>query len=487
MSNRSKTIILIVAVIQVVLIIGLLALPTVVRAIPGRYRIWLQENHPTLGQISEGVIRQVAPMATALPAPSQTGEQVDLAGLINQSPNVGDNTAAGIAVNAADGLSSGRPSSSEAITPTADVALPTTAAIEATPTLAAEATATIQPTATLEPTPTLTPTPEPLPERVVLEGMGVVRQSFNNCGPANLTQVLNWYGSDITQEDVASYLKPNPEDRNVSPWQIADYVNDVIPGSGFRAITRAGGSLEMIKQFLAAGYPVVIEKGYQLPDTGWWGHYLTVFGYDDNLQEIYSQDTYLGPWDGSGRTDSYEDVEHYWQHFNNTFYVVYRPEQEAEVEAILGPELFDNFTMWQKVAAQAEEQTKANPEDAFAWFNLGTALTRMAAETGDAQYYQGGAQAYDRAREIGLPPRMLWYQFEPYLAYMRTGRYQDMLDLSDAVAADQGGRNVEETFLYRGHALSYLGDVSGAIAAYQQALAVNENFYPAEIALGSLQ
>lgn len=243
----------------------------------------------------------------------------------------------------------------------------------------------------------------------------------------------------------------------------------------------------MLKRFLAAGYPVVIEKGYQLPDTGWWGHYLTVFGYDDNLQEIYSQDTYLGPWDGSGRTDSYEDVEHYWQHFNNTFYVVYRPEQEADVEAILGPELFDNFTMWQKVAAQAEEQTKTNPEDAFAWFNLGTALTRMAAETGDAQYYQGGAQAYDRAREIGLPPRMLWYQFEPYLAYMRTGRYQDMLDLSDAVAADQGGRNVEETFLYRGHALSYLGDVSGAIAAYQQALAVNENFYPAEIALGSLQ
>lgn len=484
MTNRSKTIILAVAIIQVFLIIGLLALPSVVRAIPGRYRIWLQENQPLLGEISEGIIAQVAPVATALPAPSQTGEQVDLAGLINQPST--ENT--GVAVNAADGLSSGRPAVTDAAVPTVEVTLPSTdAAVEATPTLAVEATATIQPTATLEPTPTLTPTPEPLPERVVLEGMGVVRQSFNNCGPANLTQVLNWYGSDITQEDVASYLKPNAEDRNVSPWQIADYVNDIIPGSGFRAITRAGGTLEMIKQFLAAGYPVVIEKGYELPDSGWWGHYLTVFGYDDNLQEIYSQDTYLGPWDGSGRVDSYEDVEHYWQHFNNTFYVVYRPEQEAEVQAILGEEIFDDFTMWQKVAAIADEQTKSDPEDEFAWFNLGTALTRMGAVTGDAQYYQGGAQAYDRAREIGLPPRMLWYQFEPYLAYMRSDRYQDMVDLADATLETQGGRNVEETYLYKGHALSYLGDVSGAITAYQEALAVNENFYPAEIALGSLQ
>jgi hypothetical protein len=489
MTNRTKSVILAVALLQVILIVGLLALPSAVQAIPGRYRIWLQENQPVLSDITEGVIEQVAPVATALPAPAQAGEQVDLAGLINQPASGG---AVDPAVTAAEGLSSGRPAASTieitATASTVEGALPTPAT---TPTLAAtpaaEATATLQPTATLEPTPTTTPTPEPLPERVILEGMGVIAQSFNNCGPANLTQVLNWYGSDITQEDVASYLKPNPEDRNVSPWQIADYVNEIIPGSGLLAITRAGGTLEMVKRFLAAGYPVVIEKGYELPDSGWWGHYLTVFGYDDAKGELYSQDTYLGPWDGSGRVDSYEDVEHYWQHFNNTFYVVYRPDQEAEVQAILGEDMFDDFTMWQSVAAFADEQTKANPDDAFSWFNLGTALTRMGSVTGEAQYYQGGAQAYDRAREIGLPPRMLWYQFEPYLAYLRVDRYQDIIDLANATLETQGGRNVEETFLYQGHALAYLGDVNGAITAYQQALTVNENFYPAQIALDAVQ
>ncbi|MCB9434185.1 MAG: hypothetical protein H6668_19605 [Ardenticatenaceae bacterium] len=52
------------------------------------------------------------------------------------------------------------------------------------------------------------------------------------------------YGSAITREEVASYLKPNPEDRNVSPWQIADYVNETTFGQ-FKAGAYAGGNLEM--------------------------------------------------------------------------------------------------------------------------------------------------------------------------------------------------------------------------------------------------
>ena len=46
------------------------------------------------------------------------------------------------------------------------------------------------------------------------------------------------------------------------------------------------------------------------------------------------------------------------------------------------------------------------------------------------KYYQAAAQAYDQAREIGLPPRMLWYQHRPYIAYDKVGRYQDVLDLA---------------------------------------------------------
>ncbi len=464
MRKRTKSIILLIAVGQLLIILGLLALPSVVQAIPGRYRVWLQENQPALSNITEGVIDQVAPVATSLPAAQQgVGTQVDLAALVAQPVS----TASGVAGN------------DDVITPL--TVTPTTASAESTDT-PPEVAASPTPAATNTPAPT--PTPAPLPERVIIDGMGIVKQSFNNCGPANLTQVLNWYGSPITQEDVASYLKPNPEDRNVSPWQISDYVNERMPG--YKAITRSGGDLEMIKRFLAAGFPVVIEKGYELPESGWWGHYLTVYGYDDALEELYSQDTYLGPFDGSGRTDSYVDFLPYWQQFNNTFYVVYEPEQEETVKSLMGEEMFDDFKMWQKVAATAEQETKERPDDVFSWFNLGTALTRLGGLTGEQQYYQGGAQAFDRAREIGLPPRMLWYQFEPYLAYLRTDRYQDIIDLADATLETQGGRNVEETYWYKGHALAYLGDVSAAIAAYRASLGVNQNFYPAQISLDSL-
>ena len=453
MNKRTKNIILLVVIGQILLTAGLLSLPAVVQAIPGRYRVALQERSPFLSDITEGVIEQVAPVATALPAPRQSAaaSPVDISELIAAE---------------ATAVPTAQPSAVPTLTP----------AVETEP----ETAETVTP-----PTPTsfpLTPTPEPLPAHVILSGMGVLKQTFNNCGPANLTQVLNFYGYDITQEAVASYLKPNTEDRNVSPWQIADYVNEQTGGQ-YQAIARSGGTFELIKRFIAAGYPVVIEKGYELPQSGWWGHYLTVFGYDDKLGEMYSQDSFLGPWDGSGRTDKYDDVDKFWQQFNYTFYVVYLPHQEEEVAAILGPDMFDDFKMWQYVATLAESEAQANPDDAIAWFNLGTALSRMGELTGEQQYYAGGAQAFDAARQLGLPPRMLWYQHMPYLAYWKIGRYEDVIELADATLETQGGRNVEETYWYKGHVLLEMGRISEAREAYQAALAINENFYVAQWSL----
>jgi tetratricopeptide (TPR) repeat protein len=165
---------------------------------------------------------------------------------------------------------------------------------------------------------------------------------------------------------------------------------------------------------------------------------------------------------------------------------VYYPSQEAEVQAILGPELAEPMDMWRMVAARAQAEADADPENEFTWFNLGTALTEMGAITGEAQYYQGGAQAYDRAREIGLPPRMLWYQFRPYLAYWKVNRHEEVIALADATLSTQGGRNVEETYWYKGLALESQGFITEAINNYQAALEVNHNAYYAQISLDAL-
>ena len=449
MRRRVKLLVPLILLALILLIGAFTAVPRVVGALPGEYRVRLARI-PLVEPILE---LGTTPLPTALPAPAVVDGQprVIIPALVSPTATA---TSELIATQESEEVSAA-PESVE-------------------PTMTPKAT----------PLPTATATPIPLPSQARIEGLVIVPQVFNNCGPANLTINLNFYGNATTQNEAAADLKPNREDRNVSPWQLSDYVNE---HTALRSTVHSGGDLELIKKFVAAGFPIVIEKGYEpKPSDGWLGHYLTVFGYDDDKQELYGMDTYLGPWDSSGRVDSYESVEYYWQQFNYTFFVVYPPEKEQLVFDLIGPDLLNPATMWQNTAQRAQAATEEDPENAFAWFNLGTSLTRLGEMTGQEEYYQNGAAAFDQARILGIPPRIVWYQFRPYVAYMKVGRTQDMIDLADVTLTTQGGRNVEETYLYRGHALALQGDPQGAIDAYEKAIRLNENFYPAQWALDSI-
>jgi hypothetical protein len=452
MSRRTKIIILFIALAQIIFMAGLLAMPTVVQAIPSRY----------LARLPEPLVDPFLVPLQELPAPS---------GIVSEEPR--------FEIPIVEVAFTPVPSPAPTVIPE-PTAEPVVAAADPA------VTATPEPAPTDTPMPTATPTPEPLPERVRLDGLRVIAQSFNNCGPANLTQVLNFYGNEVTQGDVAAYLKPNPEDRNVSPWQLSDYVNQF---TELRSSAHSGGDLDLVKRLIAAGFPVVVEKGYE-PNTttsvGWMGHYLTVFGYDDSRQEFYSLDTYLGPWDSSGRTDSYDSLNSYWQHFNYTFFVVYEPAEEERVQAILGDTLTDREAMWRHAAAIAQAEIDREPGNAFAWFNLGTNLTELGMMLGEADYYTSAATAYDRSRSIGLPPRMLWYQHRLLMAYYRVGRYEDVISLVDTTLATAGGQNVEELYWYKGHVHLARGERALARAAYQRVLQLNENAYYAQWSLNYL-
>ena len=329
---------------------------------------------------------------------------------------------------------------------------------------------TPEPTATNTPLP---PTTTPLPTAVRLQNIQIIPQKFNNCGPANLTITLDYHGVEVDQLDVGAAIKPNYDDRNVSPWELVDYVNKETP---MQARFFVGGNLDLLKQLIAAGYPVIVEKGlYPNAWEGWMGHYLTVVGYDDASEEFISLDTFLGPWDNSGRRDSYESVDEFWQMFNHTFILVYPPEDEAEVLALLPPELNDPVAMWQATAVSNQALTTAQPDNPYAWFNLGSSLTHLAQLTNDESLYTSAAAAFDQARTIGLPWRMLWYQFEPYQAYLANGRTDDIFTLSDAILSTEGGQNVEETYLYRSYAYAALGDETNAQAALATAVELNPN------------
>ncbi|MCA9969132.1 MAG: hypothetical protein KC425_02900 [Anaerolineales bacterium] len=439
--------------LAVLLLAGLLGwwlAPHAIRALPSQIRFRLPE--PVLALVT-------TPVPTALPAPAGP---VDLAQVGRLLPS-------------ATPLP---PTPTLAPTPT----LPAT--FTPAPTEAAATPVPPTPTATPSPAPTAVPTTPPLPAQVEIAGMSIVPQKFNNCGAANLSLVLDFYDHPVDQLDIAAVVRPTYDDRNASPSELVDFVNFNTP---LRAASYVGGDLPLLQRLLAAGYPVIVEKGLLLEEIeGWMGHYLTLFGYDDAAQTFASLDTFLGPFDSVGRPETYERLLRYWHHFNYRFVVVYPPEAETAVAALLGPTYTDPLAMWRHAADRARETAATSPNDAYAWFNYGSSLTHLAELTGDAALYADAATLFDQARTIGLPWRMLWYQFEPYAAYLGAGRPDEVLILADALLSTEGGRGVEETFLYRGHALLARGDAAGARRAYRAALDIRPHFPEAEHALQAL-
>ena len=326
------------------------------------------------------------------------------------------------------------------------------------------------PSAANIPSPTPLPTSTPLPATAFINGLVIDPQGFNNCGPTNLSIVLAHYGTTADQDAIAEMIRPAYEDKNVSPTELESYVNN---HTSLQAILLWGGDLGLLKQLLAAGFPVMVEEGL-LPSEweGWMGHYLTLYGYDDASQTFSSMDTYLGPWDSSGRPADYKTLAENWLHFNNTLLVVYPSEREGDLFALVGQERLNPLSMWQQATEQAQTAVSANPENAFAWFNVGSGLTHLAELTGEHAYYEGAAAAFDQARTLGLPWRMLWYQFEPYIAYLENGRYEDVVTLANATI-NSGGEFMEESYLYRGHAMHGLGNEGQAQADYARVIEIN--------------
>lgn len=396
-----------------------------------------------------------------------------------------------------------------AVLPTAAVAtvdvavlLPPTPTFVPPPTLTAIPTTTPSrvPNATAMPSATAVPptaTPIPWDSAVRLEGIKHHFQEWNNCGPATLAMGLSYFGLVTRQSETASYLKPDPEDRNVSPHEMVDYVNKF---TAFEAISRANGDLDTVRRLLSRGMPVIIETGIDPPGDfswmAWYGHYLLVVAYDDAAETVWVYDSWLGTTnevptvedeggdviaegssDGLGRELSYSEFDRYWRQFNRRYIVLYEGGDAAVVEAVVGGQM-DDVVMWERGLARALAEVQVEPENAFLWFNVGSSHTRLG-------NYEQAAVAFDKARQVGLPWRMLWYQFAPYEAYYELGRYGEVVDLA-TVTLDRRPY-FEESFYYRGLARVALGEVTAGRADLERAQAFNPNFELAGEALGRLE
>jgi tetratricopeptide (TPR) repeat protein len=317
------------------------------------------------------------------------------------------------------------------------------------------------------------PTATPLPSIIALPAPEWEEQDWNNCGPATLAMYLRYYGWEGDQFDISNKLRTERNDRNINVEELDHYVRN--NAGWLNIIYRVAGDIQLLKNLLANGIPVMIEEGdtidgnYWPDDDHWAGHYLLITGYDDSKQSFTGQDSFRGP----DRQVSYSETDARWQAFNRVYIVVFHPTQEETVKLVLG-EQWDSDHNRQYALEFSQTETEADPENAFAWFNLGTNLVFF-------ERYAEAAQAYDTARGLDLPQRMFRYQFGPFFAYFHANRLEDLQLLIDY--ALRITENSEEAWLWRGWALYRQGDEAGAVAAFRESYRLNPLSVDAQYAL----
>lgn len=339
----------------------------------------------------------------------------------------------------------------------------------------------IQPTSTLLPTISPSPTSSPelsmlseqVPPSARLFGFSFEQQTWNNCGPASITIALSYFGWQEDQEYARQQLRPDREDKNVTPDELVAFVNQ---NTSIRALWRNGGNLELLRELVANEFPVILGTGFMPEAYDWIGHYRTAVAYDGAY--FYFYDSFMGTGtDNQGYAIFANEVDQNWQHFNRRFIVLYTPEREQFILDILGE--YSDASRANEIALEvAQQEARLDPQNAYAWFNLGTSLTHLGR-------YEEASVAFDRSRQTNLPWRMLWYQFEPYRAYYETGRYDDVRALVRA-NLNNGGQYVEETHYWKGMVHEAQGELSEARSAYQQALQLNVNYAQAQEAINRI-
>jgi len=343
--------------------------------------------------------------------------------------------------------------------------------------------------ATMTPVPTeqlktITPTVTfaPIPSSFALAGGTYFSQHnrWNYCGPANLAMLLSYWGWEGTHDDVAKGVRTYNKDKNIMPYELQEYAEDE---TDMGMIVRVGGDLATLKRLIAAGFPVMVEKGPTFRDINynitWMGHYQVLSGYNDRDGYFIAQDSYIE----SDYQQPYATFQDEWRSFNYTYLVAFPSNLRNDVLNLLGSDADETRNFMNALnIAQEEIYELDGVEQFFAMFNYGTNLVKLRDYSGAADAYDQAFQLYDALpNDSTLPYRILWYQTGPFLAYYYTGRYSDVIELAtknsiEMVRDDEPA--LEESYYWRGMSKIAVGNKSGGIEDFNTCLYYHDNFQP---------
>ena len=171
-----------------------------------------------------------------------------------------------------------------------------------------------------------------------------IAQTWNNCGPASLAEVLAYWGIARTQGQIQAVLRVDGPARGMTPYGVPGYARSL----GMRALVGVGGTEALVKALISNGFPVIVSQ--QVSITYRIGHYRPIEAYDDRQGTFVASDPYLG----APYRITYADFARIWASSDRGFMVLYRPARQAALSAVLATVGWDRRWAYQHDLALAQ-------------------------------------------------------------------------------------------------------------------------------------
>ena len=120
--------------------------------------------------------------------------------------------------------------------------------------------------------------------------MRYVAQTWDNCGPASVVMVLSTPWPRVPQEAARLGLRGPDINRGMPAQNVAPWVGELY---GLKALVRTNGSRDIVRRFVANGFPVIVTQRLQDPPSRT-AHHRVVRGYDDRTATFLVNDPIRG-------------------------------------------------------------------------------------------------------------------------------------------------------------------------------------------------
>ncbi|MFC5848265.1 C39 family peptidase [Deinococcus petrolearius] len=166
----------------------------------------------------------------------------------------------------------------------------------------------------------------PAPTGYALQGVPLVRQTYNACGPASIAQVLGYFGLKVALADVSRLTRPTERS-----YMTAQAIVDFAPQVGLEARLYRGGSLATVRAAIRQGLPLIALQSH-IPRAGTViPHWRVVVGYDDASARVLLMDPLLGH-----VAMGYADFARVWADHRGQFALLYPPQWRGRAQRAAG-------------------------------------------------------------------------------------------------------------------------------------------------------